>query len=220
MLMFRWRWLAATVLDCLAIAIGLWFARRIVPDCGLPVSAPMLEFELALDRSGLARVIDCLPRRNELDLQNLVDLSFFISAYPAFLAVFAWAAGVRLTIAILLGAGIVLSDVTETVALRAISAAWPLLETSFISVLAIGARLKFVLIGVLMLLAAISLWRGGGALARLVAATMVIGSIGSLVTMVPGVGRTGSTMIAVAWLAMFAHSAGQFLSRKPTRPAI
>jgi hypothetical protein len=219
MTMLRSRWLAVTVLGFLAIAIALWFARRVVPDCGIPLSAPMLEFELALDHAGLARVIDCLPRRNELDRQNLVDLSLFIPAYSAFLAVFAWAAGLRRVIAIILGVGIALSDFVETFTLRAISAAWPHLETSLIPALAVGVRLKFVLIGVFLLLSAILLWRRGGALTRLVAITVAIGALGSLVSMVPGVGRTGSTMIAVAWLMMFVYSAGQLLSEPGAAPA-
>jgi hypothetical protein len=140
MTILRKRWLAAMTLGCAAIAVASWFAGRVVPDCGVPLAAPMLEFELALDHLGLARAIDCLPRRVELDRQNLVDLWLFIPAYCGFLAAFAWAAGVGRTATVLLGAAIALSDYAETLALRAMSASWPQTEISLLPVLAIGAR--------------------------------------------------------------------------------
>jgi hypothetical protein len=210
----RWRWLAAVILGCLAIAVALWFVGRVVPDCGVQLAAPMLEFELAVDRDGLAHVIDCMPRRAELDRQNLVDLWLFIPAYCGFLAAFARAGGVGWTRAILLGAGIAFSDYEETLALRAISASWPHTEMSLLPVLAIGARLKFVLIGAILLTTAVSLWRRAQPLARAVAVLMAVGSFGSILSMIPGVGRTGSSMIALAWLTMLAYSSGRLLSKR------
>lgn len=168
----RKRWLAATFLGCAAIAVALWFARRVVPDCGVPLAAPMLAFELALDREGLANVIGCLPRQIELDRQNVVDLLLFIPTYSAFLAAFACAAGVPRILAIMLGAAIAASDYAETLALRAISAAWPHPESSLLPVLAIGARLKFVLIGAILMMGASALWRHGRGSARPVASTL------------------------------------------------
>jgi hypothetical protein len=214
MTMLRKRWLAAMIFGCAAIAVASWFAGRVVPDCGVPLAAPMLEFELALDHLGLARVIECLPRREELDRQNLVDLWLFIPAYCGFLAAFAWAAGVGRTATVLLGAAIALSDYAETLALRAISASWPHTEISLLPVLAIGARLKFALIGAMLLAAAVSLWRRKGVLAQPLAAVMAVGCLGSILSMIPGVGRVGSTMIASAWLFMLAYSSGRFLSKR------
>lgn len=204
-------WVTATILGVIAIGIAMWFAGRVVPDCGQPLRAPMLEFELMLDRAGLARVLDCAPRLAELDRQNIVDLSLFIPAYTGFLVAFALAAGMRRGLAIALGFGVALGDYAETLSLRAISAAWPAFHITTIPILAIAARVKFVLIGIMMVLSALSLWRQSARAGRIVAILLAVSATGAFVTLIPGVGRLGSTMIALGWLLMLVNSATRVL---------
>ncbi len=193
----RW-WRLCFVLGLATIGTVFWFASRQVPDCGVPLDAPMIVFELATNQAELGRVLDCRPRLLELDQQNIVDLSLFIWAYAGFLMAFALAAGVRPWLVLSLTAGIIIGDVVETTGLRSISAAWPGFDPASLTPLMISARLKFVLIGVLMM-------AGGGRLTllgqRFVGGIVNFGGIGCIAVLFDA-GRIASALTAAGWLVI------------------
>jgi hypothetical protein len=206
----RW-WRICFVLGLVAIGTVGWFASRQVPDCGVPMDAPMIVFELATSKAELAQVLDCRPRLQELDHQNIVDLGLFIWAYAGFLMAFALAAGVRPWLVFTLTAGIIIGDLVETTGLRSISAAWPGFDPTALMPLMVSARLKFILLGALMI-------EGGWRLAqlgqRVTGGIIAVGGIGCIAVLFDA-GRIASALTAAAWLVIL----GLALVRGFRRPA-
>lgn len=195
--MQRW-WRICFVLGLATIATVGWFATRTVPDCGVPMDAPMIVFELATSQAELGTVLDCRPRLQELDQQNIVDLSLFIWAYGGFLLAFALAAGVRPWVVISLTAGIVIGDLVETFGLRSISAAWPAFDPAALLPLMVSARLKFILIGALMIEGG---WRLSQSGQRITGGIIAVGGIGCIAVLFDA-GRIASALTAAGWLAI------------------
>lgn len=209
----KW-WRAAAVFGVLTIATAIWFLTRPMPTCGgAAIASPMLDFELATARNGFATILDCAPRRAELDFQNIVDLLLFMWVYTGFLAAFSLAAGVRRWLVLGLAALMLGGDFVETAILRQIAAGWPQLDSGLVSVLAVAVRLKFVAIAAATAIAGAYVWRAS----RLIGALAVVGGIASLTTMLSGDLRmAGSALLVVAWLAMTIYAAVNALrSRRP-----
>lgn len=196
--MQRW-WRICAVMGLVAMATVVWFASRQVPDCGVPLAAAMIDFELATSQAQLATVLDCKGRLLELDHQNVVDLSLFIWSYAGFLLAFALAAGVRPWLAFTLAAGVVIGDVIETTGLRSIAAAWPRFDSGALMPLMIAARIKFILIGALMIEGA---WRLAQSGWRISGGIVAVGGVACIAVLFDA-GRIASALTAIAWLTIF-----------------
>ncbi len=202
-------WRATLAFGALTFALFLVSTVQGVPNCGAPMPSAMLDFELALDRSEFALVLDCAPRLAALDAANVVDLALFMWAYGGLLIFFALAAGVRPWLALTLGALMIGTDFVETVTLRWIAAGWPLFDPALVLPLAVAVRVKFVAIGAAMVLGGLQLWRGSdGTAARSTALLAVIGGLGSVAIIYPEGRMAGTALVAVGWLAITIH-AGQ-----------
>ncbi|MFC3713731.1 hypothetical protein ACFOMD_14235 [Sphingoaurantiacus capsulatus] len=213
-------WRATFVFGLLTFALFIVSAVRGVPDCSVPMPAAMLDFELALDRAAFALVLDCAPRLAALDQANIVDLLLFMWAYGGLLTFFALAVGLRPWLAVSLGALMIATDFVETVTLRWIAAGWPLFDPTLVSPLAIAVRVKFVAIGIAMVLAGLWLARfktGWGA--RLVALLSVIGGVGSVWLMYSDGRMTGTAMLAVAWIAITVYAGARTLGYRKAASA-
>ncbi len=196
-------WRATFAFGLLTFALFLFSTLQGVADCGAPMPAAMLDFELALDRAQFAVVLDCAPRLAALDAANVVDLLLFMWAYGGLLTFFALAVGLRPWLALTLGALMIGSDFVETMTLRWIAAGWPLFDPALVMPLAIAVRVKFVAIGAAMVLAGLQLWRGTrGMAARSTALLAVIGGVGSVAIIYPEGRMAGTALIGVAWLAI------------------
>lgn len=213
----RRMWRAAFIFGILTIATALWFLTRPVLDCGAPLAAPMLDFEMAMTQPQFAAVIDCGPRRAELDVQNIVDLLLFMWAYTGLLVAFMLAAGVKRGLALGLGILMLGGDFIETAILRQIAAGWPDLDAGLATTLAVAVRVKFAAIGIAMLVAAARLWRVDGWGARVTAILAVVGGIASIAIIPPEVRGPASQILVVGWLAIMVY-AGVKGFRSP-RPA-
>ena len=210
-------WRATLAFGLLTFAIFVFGAIKGTPDCGAPMPSAMLDFELALERSQFAPILDCAPRLAALDATNVVDLLLFMWAYGGLLTFFGLAAGMRPWLAVSLGALMIGTDFVETVTLRWIAAAWPLFDPSLVTPLAIAVRLKFTAIGIAMVLAGLQLFRGTpGLTARSTALLAIVGGIGSVILMYPQGRMAGTGLIALAWLAMTIYAAVRAL-RAPQR---
>jgi hypothetical protein len=195
-------WRATFAFGLLTFAVFIYNVVQGTPDCGDPMPSAMLDFELALERPQFAAVLDCAPRLQSLDFANIIDLLLFMWAYAGLLTFFGLAAGLRPWLALSLGALMLGTDFVETVTLRWIAAGWPLFDPSLVLPLAIAVRVKFVAIGIAMVLAGLTLWRrAGGAGARATAALSVAGGIGSVLIIYPEGRMIGSGLVALAWLA-------------------
>lgn len=196
-------WRATLVFGLLTFALFVYSTVQGVPDCGTPMPSAMLDFELALERSQFAVILDCAPRLTALDAANVVDLLLFMWAYTGLLTCFALAAGVRPWLALTLGALMVGPDFVETMTLRWIAAGWPLFDPTLVLPLAIAVRVKFVAIGAAMVLAGLQLWRGtAGGGARATALLAVIGGVGSVAIIYPEGRMAGTALTGLAWLAI------------------
>ncbi|MDO9487515.1 MAG: hypothetical protein Q7J32_04005 [Sphingomonadaceae bacterium] len=203
----RHLWRATFIFGLLTLALFAYSTVQGVPDCGAPLPSAMLDFELALDRSQFAVVLDCAPRLAALDQANFIDLLLFMWAYGGLLTFFALAAGVRPWLALTLGALMVGPDFVETMTLRWIAAGWPLFDPTLVMPLAIAVRVKFVAIGAAMVLAGLQLWRGApGMAARSTALLAVIGGVGSVAIIYPEGRMAGAALTGVAWLAITLHA--------------
>lgn len=213
-------WRATFVFGLLTIALFVFSTVQGVPDCGAPMPSAMLDFELALERSQFAVVLDCAPRLAALDAANVVDLLLFMWAYGGLLTFFALAAGVRPWLALTLGALMVGADFVETMTLRWIAAGWPLFDPTLVLPLAIAVRVKFVAIGVAMVLAGLNLWRStAGAGARAVTVLAVLGGLGSVAILYPEGRMAGTALTGLAWLAITGY-AGVRALRTPQEPIV
>jgi hypothetical protein len=211
-------WRATMVFGLLAIATAVWFLTRPMPACGgAPLTSAMLDFEMATTQPEFAAVIDCAPRRAELDFQNIVDLLLFMWAYVGFLTAAMLAAGVRRGVAIGLAALMLGGDFVETAILRQIAAAWPALDAGMVTVLAIAVRVKFAAIGIAMLAAALKLWGRGGNGPKLVAALTAIGGVAALAIIPPTAREAASQLVVVGWLALLVYAA--VIALRSRRPA-
>lgn len=212
-------WRAAAVFGVLTVATAIVFLGRTVPDCGVPLASPMLDFELATRQPQFAALLDCAPRLAELDFQNLLDLLLFMWVYTAMLTAFMLATGVRRAVALGLAALMLGGDFVETAVLRQIGAGWPQLDGSLVTLLAVAVRVKFVAIGVAMLASAARLWRRPGRGARVTSPLVAAGGIGSLAILVPGLAMLGSLLVFVGWLAIPAYAAVKAFRSRPPAPS-
>lgn len=211
----RRMWRAAFAFGVLTFALFLYSTVQGVPDCGTPMPSAMLDFELALDRPQFALVLDCAPRLAALDQANVVDLLLFMWAYGGLLTFFAIAAGVRPWLALALGALMIGTDFIETLTLRWIAAGWPLFDPTLVMPLAIAVRVKFVTIGIAMVLAGVQLFRGTpGPWARATALLAIVGGLGSVAIIYPEGRLVGTALTGIGWVAMTVY-AGSRLSRRP-----
>jgi hypothetical protein len=213
-------WRAAFVFGLLTFALFLFSAIQGVPDCGAPMPSAMLDFELALDRPAFAAVLDCGPRLAALDRANVIDLLLFMWAYGGLLTFFGLAVGLRPWLALSLGALMVGTDFVETMSLRWIAAAWPLFDPALVSPLAVAVRVKFVTIGIAMMLSGLWLARFNGGLgARVVAVLAVLGGLGSVWLMYSDGRTTGTAAVGIAWIAMTIYAGARALAHRRTAAA-
>lgn len=205
-------WRATFVFGLVTLALFVFSSVQGMPDCGAPMPTAMLDFELALDRSQFAVVLDCAPRLAALDQANVVDLLLFMWAYGGLLTFFALATGMRPWLALTLGALMVGPDFVETMSLRWIAAGWPLFDPTLVMPLAVAVRVKFVAIGAAMVLAGLQLWRGtAGIAARSTALLAVIGGIGSVAIIYPEGRMAGTALTGIAWLAITIYAGARTL---------
>ena len=201
-------WRICAVFGVLTLATFVGFSAQTVPSCGTVLAAPMIDFELATTRANLAAVLDCQPRLAELDRQNIVDLGFFMWVYVAFLAAFGRASGVGLPIIAGIAALTLGGDLVETLRLRQIAAAWPQLGSDALTPLIVASRLKFIAIGVGMILSGMALFRRDPRVAaRVVAALAIIGGVGNF-ALLAGVPATPAMLpTLISWLAILLFAA-------------
>lgn len=213
-------WRASFVFGLLTFALFIFSTVQGVPDCGAPMPSAMLDFELALERPQFAVILDCAPRLAALDRANVVDLLLFMWAYGGLLTFFALAVGVRPGLALSLGALMIGPDFVETMTLRWIAAGWPLFDPRLVMPLAIAVRVKFVAIGIAMVLSGLQLWRRiPGMGARSTALLAVIGGVGSVAIIYPEGRMAGTALTGLAWLAMTIYAGVNVLRRRRPVPS-
>ncbi|MBI1360455.1 MAG: hypothetical protein GC155_09275 [Alphaproteobacteria bacterium] len=163
---FRFALLAAAVMLAVTPLFGLT-----VPSCAPLPMPPLMAFELARSVADLQRIFGMAgdicraPLVAQLNQANIVDTIVYIPAYTAFYALTLYALGRRdraigyAGVAVALACAI--ADWTENTSLFQLSAA-PDTPSVWLSVLMVGANIKWVGLAVATTLGGVMVWRRGG----------------------------------------------------------